>query len=134
MSVQKKTLKAHLIRYREPQLEDYIWFWINPNTGNKISGDFFTQEEAEEWFREMVSIYDESVTLIKRTKDGQFFLLEGYLEVKNTQVNKNCPFKHVITKLESGEEVISVNVLGLDLNDAKHRVEMFYDIREWIES
>lgn len=128
MPVQKRTLKAHLIKYREPQLEDFIWFWINPTTGNKISGDFFTQEEAEEWFREMVSIYDESVTLIKRAKSGSFFRLVGVLEDANVTKNQNCPFEHTIEGM-----LIGIKVLGLDLNDAKHRVETFYDIREWIE-
>lgn len=134
MTVQKKTLKAHLIKYREPYLEDYIWFWINPTTGNKISGDFLTQEDAEEWFREMVAIYDESVSLIKRTKDGQFFELEGYLEDQKVTINKNCPFKHSIRSLETGETVIHVKVLGMNENDAKHRVETFYDVREWIQT
>lgn len=129
MTVQKKTLKAHLIKYREPYLEDYIWFWINPTTGNKISGDFLTQEDAEEWFREMVAIYDESVSLIKRAKDGSFYDLVGYLEDENVKINKNCPFEHDIDGT-----LITVKVLGFDINDAKHRVETFYDIREWIQT
>lgn len=134
MPVQKKTLKAHLIKYRDPYLKDYIWFWINPNTGNKISGDFFTQEEAEDWFREMMSIYDEAIGLIRRVKDGQFFQLEGYLEDRNVSINKNCPFEHTIRSLETGENVLIVKVLGIDQNDAKYRVQTFYDVKEWVES
>ena len=133
MTVQKKTLKAHLIKYRDPHLQDYIWFWINPNTGNKISGDFFSQEEAEDWFREMVSIYDEATTLIKRAKDGRFFFLEGILEYTNVEKNPNCPFYHKIEVSETGEKILTVKVLGKNLMDAKQRIEIFYDVRQWKE-
>lgn len=134
MTIQKKTLKAHLIRYREPTLEDYIWFWINPNTGHKISGDFLTQEDAETWFHDMVRIYDESTLLLKRTSKGNFFVLQGLLENQNIPINDNCPFQHSITVTEAGENILIARVLGMDEYDAKHRIQQFYDIKEWIES
>jgi len=134
MPIQKKTLRAHLIKYREPYLNDFVWFWINPNNGQKLSGDFFTQEEAESWFQEMVQIHDEAMSLIKRAKSGRFYELQAILELERVKINKNCTFEHTIKSTENGENILIARVLGVDLEDAKFRIGQFYDIKEWIDS
>lgn len=122
----KRYFTAHLIRYRDEELQDFVWFWINPKTGAKISGDFLTQEDAEFWWKEMMYIHTESMNLVQRVKDGNFYHLKAELADDKIHVNPDCPFRSYIQ-----DNVLHVTVLGLNLRDAKQRVEQYYSIKRW---
>ena len=71
MPADPKVFKAHLIKYRDPDSEEFIWFWINPSTGKKISGDFLNQDDAEIWFHDVMKIHNDTIELIARTRYGK---------------------------------------------------------------
>jgi hypothetical protein len=60
MTVQKKQFKAALIKYRQADMENAVWFWVNPGSGAQLSPKFETQKEAEIWFDSVVSIHNET--------------------------------------------------------------------------
>lgn len=121
----KKYFTAHLIKYRDKELDDFVWFWINPKNGAKISGDFLTQEDAEFWWKEMMHVHTETMHLVKRAKDGSFYNLKAELNDGDV-INQDCPFRSYLK-----DNILHITVLGLNLRDAKERVEKYYTIKKW---
>jgi hypothetical protein len=62
---------------------------------------------------------------------GSFHTLRAKVDigdlVSSTKVN-DCPFD-----IHLEDDILVVNVLGLDILDARNRVEDFIEILEWIE-
>jgi len=124
----QKYFKAHLIRYRDPDSEDYIWFWIHPSTGRKISGDFLNQEDAEIWFKEVMEIHTQTNDLIARTRYGKFFKLKAVLDEPYI-LKPNCPFYFTV---EDGN-LLSIRILALDIKEAQARTREHFKVKEWIK-
>ena len=131
MTVQKKTLKAHLIKYREPYLEDYIWFWINPNSGAELSPRFETRQDAEEWFDTVINIHEETYNFIDRIKNGNFYKVRGKIDIGDAISSKkanDCPFT-----MHLEDDILELEILATSYTHAKERAEEYFEILEWIE-
>ena len=128
MPADPKVFKAHLIKYRDPESDDFVWFWINSSTGKKISGDFFNQDEAEIWFRDIMKIHNETNQLIARAQYGKFFKIRALLEEPYI-IKSDCPFHFQITE----DNTLSITTLALDMKDAQKRVREYFEIKEWIK-
>lgn len=131
MTIKKKQFKAHLIKYRQSDMEEPIWFWINPNSGNSLSPDFKTQKEAEKWFDDVIKIHNETYELMDRVKNGKFYTIKGKVDIGDVISSKkanDCPFT-----LHLDDDILIAEVLATSLADAKGRVGEFFEILEWIE-
>jgi hypothetical protein len=118
---------TRLVKHRKADFPVPIWYWINPMTGAKLSPDFFTQEEAEDWFEDVVDGHNAAYDLLNRTKDGKIFELKGNVPEAPFRVKK-CPFKY-----EIDGDVLTIRILGMNVEDAKKRVEEYFNILKWIE-
>lgn len=131
MTIKKSQFKASLIKYRQADMKEPIWFWVNPSTGSTLSPEFKNQHEAEKWFDDVVSIHSETYDLMDRVMYGRFHDLRAKVDVgdlvSSTKVN-DCPFD-----LHLEDDILVTKVLGLDILDARARVEEFFEILEWIE-
>lgn len=131
MDTKKKQFKACLIKYRQPDMKDSIWFWVNPGTGTAISPKFGDQAEAEKWFDDLVEIHTLTYDLLDRTKNGKFYNLKGRVDIGDLISSKKaneCTFD-----LHLEDDILSVKVLGLNIDDARKRVKEYFEIQEWIE-
>lgn len=131
MSIKKQQIKAHLIKYREANMADPIWFWVNPNSNATISPKFGSQEEAEIWFDSVVEIHNEATDLLDRVMNGKFYNLKGRIDIGDLISSKkanSCPYD-----LHLEDDILETRVLALSLNDAKKRVLDFFEVLEWIE-
>lgn len=131
MTIKKKQFKAHLIKYRQADMEEPIWFWVNPNSGASLSPDFKTQKEAEKWFDDVVSIHNETYELLDRVKNGKFYTVKGKVDIGDVISSKKaneCPFT-----LHLEDDILIVEVLATNITDARKRVSEFFEILEWIE-
>jgi hypothetical protein len=127
----KKQFKAHLIKYRQADMVDPIWFWVNPSTGATLSPEFVSQQEAEQWFDDVVNIHNQTYTLIERVMKGKFYTLRGKVDVGDIISSKkanDCPFE-----VHLDDDILIIEVLGTSIDDAKTRVEEYYEILEWID-
>jgi hypothetical protein len=131
MTTKKKQFKAHLIKYRTKDNSKFLWFWVNPESGSTLSPFFQTQELAEAWFDEILMVHNETYNLIDRVKNGKFYMIRARVDVEEmltTPKTFECPFT-----IHLEDDIIDVEVLGVSLEDAKSRVEEYFDIIEWIE-
>lgn len=131
MTIKKQQIKANLIKYRDAHMTDPIWFWVNPSSGTTISPKFGTQEEAEEWFDSVVSIHNEATHLMDRIKNGKFYNLKGKIDIGDLISSKKaneCPFD-----LHLEDDILETKVLAVSVNDARKRIEEYFEILEWIE-
>jgi len=129
MTTKNKQFKASLIKYRSADMKDAIWFWVNPNTGTTISPDFEKQEDAEKWFDTVIVVHKETYNLMSRCMSGKFFIVKGKVDVGDLVSSKkanDCPFD-----MHLNDDIIAVEVLALDEEDAKARVEEYIEILEW---
>lgn len=112
-------------------MEEPIWFWINPTSGTSLSPEFKTQEEAEKWFDDVVTIHNETYELLDRVKNGKFYTVRGKVDVGDVISSKtanDCPFT-----LHLEDDILIVEVLATSISDARTRVSKFFEILEWIE-
>ena len=131
MTTKKRQFKAHLIKYRQADMQTPIWFWINPGSGVTLSPEFGTQIEAEKWFDDVVSIHNETFDLLDRVKNGKFYIVRGKVDLGDVISSKKaneCPFT-----MHLEDDILSLEVLATTLADARERVEEFFDIIEWVE-
>ena len=131
MATKKKQFKAHLIKYRDPDDHSYLWFWINPNSGTTLSPHFTTQQDAEKWFDDIMVIHNETYDLLDRVKNGKFHIVKGRIDVGDTLSSVKsslCPFT---VHLE--DDTIEIEVLATSVLDARKRVEVYFEILEWID-
>lgn len=131
MTQKKKSFVANLIKYRQGDMKDPIWFWINPSTGTIISDEFTTSEAAEKWFDDVLYIHNETFDLIERSMKGKFFKVKGKVDVGDVISSKKaneCPFT-----IHLEDDIMEFDVLGKDVEDAKKRVSEFFEILEWYE-
>lgn len=131
MTFKKKQFKAHLIKYRQADMREAIWFWVNPSSGATLSPEFNTQQEAERWFDDVVSIHNETYNLLDRVKNGKFYTVKGKVDIGDVISSKKaneCPFT-----MHLDDDTLIVEVLASSLQDAKERVEEYFEILEWIE-
>lgn len=112
---------------REP-----VWFWINPNTGSTLSPKFHTQDEAENWYDSVLHTHEETYNLMTRIKKGKFFTVSGKVDIGDVISSKKaneCPFT-----MELEDDILTVEVLAVDVDDAKNRISEYFEILEWIEN
>ena len=133
MTIKTRKIKAHLIRYRHADMEEAVWFWINPESGATLSPEFETQEEAEAWLNDVMTIHTESNSLISRAKDGNFYNLKAKVSpkfIKSTAKDQERQFT-----LRFQGDILEIDVLALSLEDAKERILNVYNVPvlEWIE-
>lgn len=131
MTQKKRKFQAHLIKYRQTDMQEHVWFWINPGSGTTISPEFKTQTEAEKWFDDVVSIHNETFDLLDRIKNGKFYIVRGKVDLGDVISSKKaneCPFT-----MHLDDDTIIVEVLAVTLADARQRVEEFFEILEWVE-
>jgi hypothetical protein len=129
MSQKKKSFVANLIKYRQADMKDPVWFWINPSTGTIISDQFKTSEAAEKWFDGVLNIHNETYDLIERSMNGQFFKVKGKVDVGDVISSKKaneCPFT-----MHLEDDIMEFEVLAKDEDGAKKRVSEFFEILEW---
>jgi hypothetical protein len=131
MTLQKKQFKAALIKYRQTDMKEPVWFWINPSSGSKLSPEFNTQKEAENWFDSVVNIHNETYDFLDRVKNGRFYTVNGRVDVGDAISSKKaneCPFT-----MHLEDDILSLEVLATSFEHAKERVEEYFEILEWIE-
>ena len=131
MTVQKKQFKAALIKYRQTDMKDPVWFWVNPSSGTELSPRFETQQQAEKWFDAVVSIHTETYEFLDRVKNGKFYTVNGRVDIGDTISSKKaneCPFT-----MHLEDDILSLEVLATSFEHAKERVEEYFEILEWID-
>lgn len=131
MTFKKKQFKAHLIKYRQTDMPEAVWFWVNPSSGATLSPEFNTQQEAERWFDDVVSIHNETYNLLDRVKNGKFYTVRGKVDLGDVISSKkanDCPFTIFLD-----DDILIVEVLATSMADAKGRVEEYFEILEWVE-
>lgn len=130
MTIKKKQFKAHLIKYRQADMRDPVWFWVNPSSGATLSPEFSTQEEAEKWFDDVVEIHNETASLLNRVKNGKFYTVYGKVDIGDVISSKkanDCPFT-----MHLEDDILVVEVLATSVQDAKDRVMEYFEIIEWM--
>lgn len=130
MTIKKKQFKAHLIKYRQTDMKEAVWFWINPSSGATLSPQFETQKEAEKWFDDVVLVHNETYDLLDRIKNGNFYTVQGKVDIGDLISSKkanDCPFT-----LHLEEDILTVEVLAVSVADAKNRVSEYFEILEWM--
>jgi hypothetical protein len=131
MTVQKKQFKAALIKYRQANMENAVWFWINPGSGAALSPEFETQEEAEVWFEGVVSVHEETYDFLDRIKNGRFYKVKGRIDVGDVISSKkanDCPFT-----MHLEDDILELEILATSFKHAKERAEEYFEILEWID-
>lgn len=127
----KKQFKAHLIKYRQSDMIEPVWFWINPSTGSTLSPHFKTLEEAEQWFDTIIESHNQTYFLLERISKGKFYTVKGKIDIGDTISSKKaneCPFE-----IHLDDDILIVEVLGTSIVDARARVEEYFEILEWVE-
>jgi hypothetical protein len=131
MTQKKKSFVANLIKYRQADMKEPIWFWINPSTGTIISDQFTTAAAAEKWYDNVIYIHNETFNLIERTMRGKFFKIKGKVDVGDVISSKKaneCPFT-----MHLEDDIMEFEVLAKDEEEAKNRVCEFFEILEWYD-
>ena len=131
MTLQKKQFKAALIKYRQTDMKEAVWFWVNPSSGTALSPRFGTQQQAERWFDSVVSIHTETYDVLDRVKNGKFYTVNGRVDIGDTISSKkanDCPFT-----MHLEDDILSLEVLATSFEHAKERVEEYFEILEWID-
>lgn len=131
MKTKKQQFKASLVKYRQTDMKDPVWFWVNTTTGTTLSPQFDTQPEAEKWFDDVLAIHSETYDLLDRVMYGKFFLLKGKLNREEfifSSKTFECPFD---VHLE--DDIILAEILAMTVEDARKRVEEYFNITEWLE-
>jgi len=126
-----KQFKAHLIKYRQTDMKEPIWFWVNPSSGSTLSPKFATQGEAENWYDTVIETHEISYNLLSRLKYGKFYRVFGRVDLGDVISSKKaneCPFT-----LYLEDDILEVEVLAIDVEDAKNRVCEYFEILEWID-
>lgn len=49
-------MQLELFRYRDSQMAEYIWFWVESGDGEAVSPIFETKDDALYWGREMIEV------------------------------------------------------------------------------
>ena len=112
-------------------MPEAVWFWVNPSSGATLSPEFNTQQEAERWFDDVVSIHNETYNLLDRVKNGKFYTVRGKVDLGDVISSKkanDCPFT-----IHLDDDILIVEVLATSMSDAKERVEEYFEILEWVE-
>lgn len=128
----QKQFKAHLIKYRQSDMKEPVWFWINPSTGSTLSPKFETQGEAEDWYDTVITTHEETYNLMVRIKSGRMFTVYGRVDIGDVISSKKANECNFTMNLE--DDILQVDILAVDINDARARVEEYFDILEWIEN
>ena len=131
MTTQKKQFKAALIKYRQADMEDVVWFWINPTSGSTLSPHFKTQQEAEKWYDDVITIHTETYDFLDRVKNGTFYKVKGKVDIGDLISSKKanaCPFT-----MDLEDNILELEVLATSYEHAKKRAEEYFEILEWID-
>lgn len=131
MTTKKTHFKASLVKYRQTDMKEPIWFWVNTTTGTTLSPHFETQPEAEKWFDDVISIHAETYDLLDRVMYGKVFKLRAKVDIgdliSSTKVN-DCPFD---VHLE--DDILVIELMGKTELDARDRVQKYFEVLEWLE-
>lgn len=49
-------MQLELFRYRDSEMSEYIWFWVEAGDGEAVSPFFDNKEDALYWGREMIEV------------------------------------------------------------------------------
>ena len=131
MALKKQQIKANLIKYREAQMKDPIWFWTDTRSGAIMSPKFGSQDEAEKWFDTVVNVHNAASEILDRVKNGKFYNLKGRIDVGDLISSKKaneCDFD-----LHLEDDILQVRVLAVSIADARKRIQEYFEILEWIE-
>lgn len=132
MNTKKKQLfKASLVKYRQENMPEPIWFWVNLNTGTPISPKFASSNEAEIWFDTIVDVHAKTYDLLERVMYGKFYTLKAKIDVGNLVSSRKaneCTFD-----LHLEDDILSVKLLAISIEEARKRVEEYIEILKWIE-
>lgn len=131
MKIKNKRFHAHLIKYRQADMDEAVWFWINPSSGATLSPQFTTQEAAEKWFDDVIAIHNETHSLMERIRSGNFYTLKGRVDLIQFISEKKMNASPFLIRLEG--DILSVDVLAVSVDDARARVEEYFEILEWLE-
>ena len=126
-----KKFEAHLIKYRQTDMKNPVCFWINPSSGSTLSPKFATQGEAENWYDTIIETHEQSYNLLTRLKNGKFYRVFGRVDLGDVISSKKaneCPFT-----LYLEDDILEVEVLAIDIEDARNRVSEYFEILEWID-
>jgi hypothetical protein len=126
MKTKSKPFSAQLVKYREATMETPVWFWVNPTTGTTLSPHFENQKDAEQWFDDVVKIHTETYNFLDRVKNGTIYNLKCRVKSPPSKTRYPFSFKYY-------NSVVSVSMLGVDIRDARSRIEPFFEIIEWLE-
>lgn len=129
MRIKNQKFRAHLIKYRDAEMIEPVWFWINPSSGTTLSPEFKTQEQAERWFDGVIKIHNETYDFLSRIKDGKLYDLKGRITEDINKKLDSCPFFVYISQ----KNILHTTILALSEQDAKDRVEEYIDGIEWID-
>lgn len=127
MAEENKEFKIHLICSKLSNNTEE-WFWMSPKSGKKISPQFSTKPEAEEWFSRTTTAMSECAMLIARAKQGKFYNLSARIDTEIILPKDKTAFAFRQTG-----DIIWATVLGVDIQDARNRVNSVIPIREWVE-
>lgn len=132
-SKKKKFFSAVLIKYKDTHAgeNDYIWFWINPNSKAPLSPHFLTQKDAEKWFDDVLDVHQETYDLLERIQYGKFYIVKGRVDVGDmisSMKANECSFT-----MHLEDDVLQVEVLANSVEHARKRVEEYFEILEWMD-
>lgn len=126
MAKKSSVISATLIKYRKTTYDDFSWFWIDSKSGAALSKHFESQDEAEEWFNGMISIHNETYSLLDRVMNGRMYFVSARVDL-SAEFPK-CPYP---SKYE--DDMMHVTVFARDEKEARKRVEQYFDVLEWEE-
>jgi hypothetical protein len=126
MSKKSSVISATLIKYRKNVYDDFSWFWIDAKSGAALSKHFESQEDAETWFNGMITIHNETYSLLDRVMNGGWHTVSARVDLSAEL--PRCPYT---SKYE--DDMMHVTLIARDKEEAKKRVEQYYQILEWEE-
>lgn len=131
MAKRKKSFfQAQLIMFRSKN-DECTWVWMNAETDNPISDIFYTREAAENWFDFVMGVHNETYSLMERLQRGKFYTVKGKVDVGDVISSKkanDCPFD-----MDLEDDMLIINLLAVDEDQARKRVEEYFEILEWVE-
>jgi len=126
MSKKSSVISATLIKYRKNVYDDFSWFWIDSKSGVALSKHFESQEDAETWFNGMITIHNETYSLLDRVMNGRMYFMSAKVDL-SAELPK-CPYPSSYE-----DDMIHVTVFARDEKEARKRVEQYYQVLEWEE-
>ena len=81
--------------------------------------------------KDFIETHEQSYNLLTRLKNGKFYRVFGRVDLGDVISSKKaneCPFT-----LYLEDDILEVEVLAIDIEDARNRVSEYFEILEWID-